>query len=712
MRIRRHTLAPLIHESSRLLAIALTLALCTTYVTAFAAAGQYAPKTQYEISSIEFEGNRTIGSGELLARMETKETPGFFDRFLYNTISERLGRKNEYFKLPLFEEDIRRVRQYYKDKGFLDVVIDTLLRFSDEDFTVDITFKIQEGYRSLIDTLVYRGITGVPEFVYEDMTSGEQIRQGDPFDRLQLEEEVARVRLILWNAGYANAEYVVDSSAATYRTSTRNISIVLTYRLGKRYLFGPITVRNELDSVRTDITDDVVLNQVDYKPGDIYSELARKASERNLNRVGVFDQATVQVLIPHEPDTSISVRSIVTVRPKDKHELAPELGLSDENNAFNIGIGLGYTNRNFLGGARTFTTRTRFRTQTFSEFPNYFGVATNAVASAELTFELLQPYIFSNKIRGTWSFSLIRDKQILWRQDVIRNRFGITDRVAEFTTAFFDWTLERVNLTKNPNVVGDPNDVKFQQQLSQLNELARTVQFNSILTATLQRDKSNDLFSPSGGFIHTGTVEESGVFPLLLKKAQPDLPFTQFYRVSLVGRWYMDPSDNRFSILAFKLKGGFEEKYGESRSDSTRAIPTLHRFYGGGAGSVRGWESHRLGATGDPLFGGNLALEGSVELRTNVFKSMKDDLLDRMWIVTFLDFGNVWGEATDFRFDDVAIAAGLGFRYDMFFGPFRMDYGFRVYDPTAPRGKQWITQKRFFGETLPGIFHFGIGQAF
>jgi outer membrane protein assembly factor BamA len=108
---------------------------------------------------------------------------------------------------------------------------------------------------------------------------------------------------------------------------------------------------------------------------------------------------------------------------------------------------------------------------------------------------------------------------------------------------------------------------------------------------------------------------------------------------------------------------------------------------------------------------GNL-IEGSVELRTNVFKSMKDDLLDRMWIVTFLDFGNVWGEATDFRFDDVAIAAGLGFRYDMFFGPFRMDYGFRVYDPTAPRGKQWITQKRFFGETLPGIFHFGIGQAF
>jgi len=428
--------------------------------------------------------------------------------------------------------------------------------------------------------------------------------------------------------------------------------------------------------------------------------------------VGVFDQANIQVQVPRDADSSISVLSIITVRPKDKHELAPELGLSDENNAFNIGIGLGYTNRNFFGGARTFSTRARFRTQTISEFPNYFGVATNSVANAELTFELLQPYIFSNKIRGTWSFSLIRDKQILWRQDIIRNRFGITDRVAEFTTAYVDWTLERVSLVKNPNVTGDPNDSDFLRQLSQLIELEKSVQFNSILTFTMQRDKSNDLFSPSDGFIHTATVEESGVFPFLLKKAQPGLPFTQFYRIALVGRWYMDLTSNRYSVFAFKLKGGFEEKYGESRSDTNRAIPTMHRFYGGGAGSVRGWESRRLGATGDPLFGGNLTIEGSMELRTNVLKSLKDNFLDRAWIVTFLDAGNVWGELSDFRFDDIAIAAGLGFRYDTFFGPFRIDYGFRVYDPAAPRGKQWITQKKFFGETLPGIFHFGIGHAF
>jgi outer membrane protein assembly factor BamA len=63
--------------------------------------------------------------------------------------------------------------------------------------------------------------------------------------------------------------------------------------------------------------------------------------------------------------------------------------------------------------------------------------------------------------------------------------------------------------------------------------------------------------------------------------------------------------------------------------------------------------------------------------------------------------------------DDVALAAGVGFRYDTFFGPFRIDYGFRVYNPAEPNGQQWIVDRKFLGQTLKeGIIHFGIGHAF
>ncbi|MBM2839825.1 MAG: hypothetical protein HW412_353 [Bacteroidetes bacterium] len=660
----------------------------------------------YEIHSIEFEGNESISSSVLLGQLVTRETPGFLNKFLHS-INDRLGRKDEFLDFTVFAEDVQRIHRYYIDHGFHDVRVDTSLEFADEKKRVDILLAIHEGYQSLIDTIIFKGLRHVAPFVHEEIQSSPKISQHDYFDRALVDEEVLRV------AGYPNARFLRDSSSASYYTSTRNFAITLSYEIGKRFVWGDIMIKNERDSVRDDITPDIVLRQLDYEPGDIYSYSNRISSEHNLNRVGIFDQARIETSVPANTDHSDSVASHISVVPKDKHELAPELLFSDENNAFNLGTGIGYTNRNFLGGARTFSTRLRFRTQTIEEFPNYFGVATDAISNIDLTFEMLQPYIFTNKIKGSWTFSLIRDKQKPYRQDIIRNKFGFTDRFAEFTSGILEWTLERVNLQRNPNFPDSSSDPETQEQINKLREQERRTQFNSIIGFTIQRDKTNDLFRPSAGFIHTATFQESGVLPLLLKRAQPDLPFTQFLSAVLLGRWYFDLTDHRFSIFAMKLKAGYEDKYGESKADDTRAIPPTYRFYAGGGGSVRGWKSRGLSATGDPLFGGNVAFEGSFEIRTNVLQSLRDDILDKIWVVTFVDFGNVWGAARNLSVRDVAIAAGIGFRYDTFFGPFRIDYGFRVYNPAEVPGAQWITDRQLFKQTLKeAIIHFGIGHAF
>jgi outer membrane protein assembly factor BamA len=667
---------------------------------------------RYEVNSIQIDGNDELGTGELLAQLVTRETPGLVNKFLYS-LWDRLGRKNEMFDFTTFGEDVQRLHRYYVDHGFHDVQVDTSLAFSEEKNRVDLLLNIHEGYQSVIDTMIFRGIVDVPDFVWRDIRSSPKIAQGEPYNRGLIDEEVVRVRRVLLDAGYPNARFVRDSSSATYYTSTRNYVVVLSFDIGKRYFWGDIFVKNELDSIRADITPDIVLRQLDYKPGDHYGYYVQLSSEQNLNRLGVFDQAKIETEIPPNSDPSASVITRVTVRPRDKHELAPELMISDENNAFNFGPGLGYTNRNFLGGARTLTTRLRFRTQTIGEFPNYFAVSSNAVSTIDLTLEMLQPYIFTNKIKGSWSFSLIRDKQKPYRQDIIRNKFGVTDKFADYTNGLLEWTLERVSLVRNPNFPDSSSDPETQEQIDKLREQEKNTQFNSILSFTIQRDKTNDLFRPSSGFIHTATFQEAGLIPLLLKKAQPNLPFTQFYSVSLTGRWFFDLSDHRFSILAMKLKAGYENKYGEGHSDATRAIPPTYRFYAGGGGSVRGWKSRDLSATGDPLFGGDVAFEGSFEIRTHILQSLKDDVLDKIWVVTFLDYGNVWGKVGNLRVRDVAIATGLGLRYDTLFGPFRIDYGFRVYNPGEIPGAQWITERRLVGETLKnGVVHFGIGHAF
>ncbi len=677
------------------------------------------PGDRWEITSLEFEGNESLPTSELRSVLVTRETPGIFNKFLYNTISEKLGRKNEYYSAVVFAGDLERLKKYYKNRGFLEVRLDTQFVFSTDGSSVDITIDVHEGYRSVIDTLTYRGILDAPATIWQDVRSSPRIATGDPYNSILLEEEVKRVLRIFNNTGYPNAVFVRDSSAAKHYASTRNFSAVLTFSAGKRYLFGPITIEQVTDSVRgtpkrEDITDDIILRHLDYHPGDVYSLDNRISSEKNLNRLGVFDLQRINVDIPTNADTSIYVPSFIAIRPRDKHELAPELIVSNENSAFNLGAGLAYSNRNFLGGARIFSTSLRFRTQTLREFPNYFVTSSDAVANLDLTFELLQPYIFTNKVKGTWSFSFIVEKQLPYRLNIARNKLGITDRFAEYTTGFLDWTLEAVDQKLNPNFHGDPSDPDIAEQLRLLSAYPK--QLNSILAFTMQRDRTNDVFSPSDGFIHSFTVEEAGILPMTAKNLFKRLPFTQFYMLSALGRWYTDLTTHRFSILAFKLKGALEGKWGESLSDTSRLIPQTYRFYAGGSGSLRGWNSRELIAHGDPQLaqlGGNLLFEASVELRTALLQNLHDGLFDKFWVVQFLDVGNLWPEVRDFRFQEIAIDAGLGLRYDTFFGPFRIDWGFRVYNPMEPQGQRWITQRKLFGQTFKeGVFHFGIGHAF
>ena len=62
---------------------------------------------------------------------------------------------------------------------------------------------------------------------------------------------------------------------------------------------------------------------------------------------------------------------------------------------------------------------------------------------------------------------------------------------------------------------------------------------------------------------------------------------------------------------------------------------------------------------------------------------------------------------------EIAMAFGVGLRYNTIAGPIRIDFGMKLYDPDAPASRRWVTQKRFFPETVSqGIIHFGIGHTF
>src|SRR3989304_4834310 len=85
-----------------------------------------------------------------------------------------------------------------------------------------------------------------------------------------------------------------------------------------------------------------------------------------------------------------------------------------------------------------------------------------------------------------------------------------------------DRTVE-IGTTKVAEIVGRP-DLKQQ--------------FNSIFTVTLARDKRNDLFSPSNGFLHSGSVEEARLIPSVFGGLFGSrIRYSKYIKIFGVGQW-------------------------------------------------------------------------------------------------------------------------------------------------------------------------------
>jgi len=666
-----------------------------------------------EIQDITFTGNTSFDTDILKSLIRTKESPGGIPKLLHN-IFGKLGAGPEYFEPSVFDDDAERLKRFYQDNGFFNATVDGSTTIDSSARQIHLLFTIREGQRAIIDSIRYVGLDSVSQDVRQSIYKEPLLQKNMPFQPVRGSAEIARVLEILNNAGYPLARYDEKHSIARKYLSTNKCSLIYAFTPGKRYYFGSTTVH--VDPPREDITPDLATRQLDFQTGDIYSRDKGLSSERNLNRLGIFETARLEPRIPPDSSTSTEVPIDITVRPRLRNELSPELLVSDEGGFFNLGTGLGYTNRNFLGDARTFTAQSQVRTEDIFDwnFHNVFGskgLRDSSVKGAiDFQFRIFQPYLFTRSLSGSWTSSYTTEKQQDYNLSILRNKIELTKQFATYTFGFLEWTLERMNPEfLLPTGTQDSVFVQIQAEYPP--------QFNSILTFTLQRDKTNDIFSPSDGFFESISLEESGILPKILPGIRSGLPFTQYYKGTLLGKLFFDLTNTRFNILALKLKTGYQDKYGESRYSNV-SIPLTQRFFAGGSNSVRGWGARELGAMSPALvpFGGNFLFEGSMEMRVNHFRGFNTTGFikpQNIWMVYFVDFGNAWGDIKDFKPREVAIAAGAGFRYETFFGPFRVDYGFRLFDPTANGSRQSVFQKPFWSETIGnGVFHFGIGQAF
>ena len=686
----------------KLIPIILLIPICISFSSAQVA------EHGYEVGAIRFEGNKELNYDQLLNVIRTRETPWAAQKWIYNRFKKEIlfGQKPEYFDPVIFASDYQQLKNFYEENGFFHVQVDTSINVDPDNEKVLLTFSIVEGRHSLIDTILYNGLEDLSPDVKEELLLNKQVTLGMPYNQIKVEAEYKRVVGLCANNGYVNVK-LITVNARRY-ASTDNISLVFVFNLGKRHTFGTISIEQDTSS-KYPVDSMIVLGHLDFSSSEFYSEERKIESERNLNRLGVFEATKIENAIPNNYSeiTQIPVRIFVRTRPFQ--ELTPEVGINDENNAMNFLLGVRYNHRNFLGGARDFSANLRLNVQSLNigtVFERNALKDSSLISKIEGTIQVVQPYFINNKTSISAAVSAMLDKQSTYYIPSLSLRLGTNSQTATYTKLFIDWNLQLSN----------PKTVATQQDSSAFFEsLGFEKQFNSFITATLQRDKRNDIFYPSDGFFQSFSIEEGGLFPRAFDKPLGlNLPYSQYVKLILNGQWYLDPNNTRYFIWAIRLRAGGALLF---HSSPLKDIPLTQRFYSGGSESVRGWQARALGAVPPDLRnqGGDAMLEGTIEARLNPFKRGSLGFLDleKLSFVLFYDCGNIWTTPQRMRLSEIAMAFGFGVRYNTIAGPIRIDFGMKLYDPDAPAGRQWVTQKRFFPETVNQVvFHLGVGHTF
>jgi outer membrane protein insertion porin family len=308
---------------------------------------------QLRVRGIEFVGNKSLSAGELADVVSVRKYPPL-----------GLG-SGGYVTGKQMEQDVERILEHYKGKGFLEVqahaeaatsasalgqlgaVAAGAETVSRDARTIFVRFTIEEGPRMILASEDFRTAAGEPlpydkKFLIESVTT----RPGDPYTLQAIREDGRRLERLLGDAGYPASSVDPDVS----RDGDR-VKLTWVLKLGARVRVGPIFVRGNFKT-----TPETILEQIPLQSGGYLTTTAVERGQRNLGFLQLFNNAT-PISFPGKDEKREVVPMVVEVeeRYEQYSVLHAGVGVSTEQKPpdsalpFGVYVRGGYENRNFWG---------------------------------------------------------------------------------------------------------------------------------------------------------------------------------------------------------------------------------------------------------------------------------------------------------------------------------------------------------------------------
>ncbi len=546
-----------------------------------------------KITNIEFEGNEKYSDRKLMKQMSLSEGG------MWTWLT-----KSNQFNEQKFAQDMQRVNDFYQNNGYFGFrILDTDIQTNEDKTQQTIKVVVDEGERFRWGKVRIEGDTR--EVPKEDLYKLLKMKEGKWYERQQMVTALEGIQNRMGSAGYAFSEVNVQPQP---NPETKVVDFVLHIEPGRKVYVNEINITGNNKT-----RDEVIrreLRQMEAAPYDT-SKLQR--SKERVELLGYFDNVQFDAKpVAGTPD-QVDLNMSLTERSTGSLDLSAGW-VQDTGMVVSAGV----AQDNLFGTGKSASARLS-RSKTTLNGSLSFTDPYFTPDGVSLGYD-----IYGRKYDPRKASSSAKQYQTTTVGGGLRMGVPIT----EYDRVNFGLAAEHLKVNTYSGAPKRYREFMSEHTGSEIGSYKGWLYKGTIGWG---RNKTDNALWPTRGYL-TGINGEVALPGSDLK----------YYTLTHNQTWFFPLSKDLTLMLGGEV--GYGNSYG-----STKTMPFFENFYGGGLGSVRGFESGTLGPKvydeyGDKIsYGGNKKANVSAELLFPM-PGIKDARTVRLSM--FADAGSVWDGKT------------------------------------------------------------------
>lgn len=451
-------------------------------------------------------------------------------------------------------------------------------------------------------------------------------------------------------------------------------------------------------------------NVITYRPGQTYSSRDQNTTLNRLINLGAFKFVKNRFEQVKDSADPYRLEAYYYLTPSKKKSFQAEInGFSKENKYVGTQLSVNWRNRNAFRGAELLAVKAYagFEVSLADSLKNNNNFRLGGEASINFPryyvpfLRIKEGNLFPPRTRMLLGYELFR-KQLFYTKNVFRLQYEFNWK--ESSNKEHNFAPIAVTYINAANVTDT-----FKKEALRYPSIATNV-YSEVILGSFYSYTFNTLNPRARNqWYLMGSLDLSGNIAGLFAKAKRpreqlifNTPFSQYVKIDFDIR-YQKKLRNNFA-WANRLQVGVGQPY-----DNSNILPFSKQYIIGGSNSLRGFRIRQLGPGAylptkeDQLFfqtiGGDYRVQLNTELRIPLFGKISG--------AAFVDLGNIWtkdtllfGKAGQLKKDsykEIAVASGLGIRFDAGVILLRADLGIPLRKPYLPDGQRWVINQIDFG---------------